>query len=153
MSQLLFSDEELAILSKYTNSTSVAELLERFGGDIDKLKAYVKWLYKYGGTGSRGGGGPDTPSSSWSINATINNKSIKETTLVEKNETINVNISIGRPGSASYAVTVTFDGKKQGKTEILSAATSNNCTIPVRVSKKGTLTIKAVNNDGDYDGE
>ena len=160
MSQLLFSDEELAILSKYTNSTSVAELLERFGGDIDKLKAYVKWLYKYGGTGSKGSG-PDTPSTNWGISAQIDGESIKEIMpLIEsKTKSYNLTIRVTRPGTSTYTTKVSYklDSDKTSGSGIsfdpktLSAEINPIEIRLTNITENGVLRIYTINNDDGTD--
>ena len=42
------------------SSSSLSEVLKSHSNDLEKLKSNVKWLYKYGGVGSGGGGGQVT---------------------------------------------------------------------------------------------
>jgi hypothetical protein len=42
------------------SSNSLSEVLKSYSNDLEKLKSNVKWLYKYGGVGSGGGGGTIT---------------------------------------------------------------------------------------------
>jgi hypothetical protein len=50
---------------------SLDATLNSYDGDISELKRNVKFLYQYGGIGSKGGGGGGS-SEEWSIYATLN---------------------------------------------------------------------------------
>lgn len=153
MSKIKFSEEELAILKQYTNSEDVVDILNQFGGDIDKLKAYVKWLYKYGGTGSKGnGGGGGSSSSSWSIICTLDGQLVTSNSkpiLLNKtdNNTYQLRLSIGRPGDSSYSIEVQQNKIKIGTKTI--SAENNEYIINTRIVANGNFLIKITNNDTD----
>ena len=153
MSKIKFSEEELTILKQYTNSEDVVDILNQFGGDIDKLKAYVKWLYKYGGTGSKGNGsGGGSSSSSWSIICTLDGQLVTSNSkpiLLNKtdNNTYQLRLSIGRPGDSSYSIEVQQNKIKIGTKTI--SAENNEYIINTRIVSNGNFLIKITNNDTD----
>ena len=55
-----------------TSQTTLTDVLNDHNNDIQKLKQNVKWLYKYGGTGSKGGSGSGNDSSDWKMTVRIN---------------------------------------------------------------------------------
>ena len=152
--KLKFSDEELALISKYTNSTDVIDILNKFGGDIDKLKSYVKWLYKYGGTGSKGNGsgGGSYGLRNWTVIGTFDGKVIGGTKPIllskSSNHRYQLKLSIGRPGDASYTIDVNYNGVAQSSPKIISAS-NNSYILNFIIQENGELSIFVKNNDTD----
>jgi len=61
--QFIFSSDDILASGKNIGKV-LTEIIDDHTTDINDLKKYTKWLYKYGGTGSKGGsgGGGTTPS-------------------------------------------------------------------------------------------
>ena len=67
-SYVLSSNDVLVTGDINNNLTDVINEQEE---KINNLEQNVKWLYKYGGTGSKGGGGPYNPGTNLNLNASI----------------------------------------------------------------------------------
>ena len=86
--KLINNNEEYSMISSDdiimtgdTTGKKLTNVVNNHEKDINDLKKYTKWLYKYGGTGSKyGGSGEGSGSSSTSMTATvrINNITLKE---------------------------------------------------------------------------
>lgn len=93
------------------NEETLVSQVNKNTTDITKLKSNVKWIYQYGGVGGSGGG-PNNPSTTWSIYATLDNQIIKnDGQLILKNEDENGNkvqhnlvISIAKPNGLTYTI-------------------------------------------------
>jgi hypothetical protein len=67
---ILITDDDI----RTSDGSRISESLRKHEEDINRLKSNVKWLYKYGGTGSgKGGDGFDE---GWGIHASIGGKTI-----------------------------------------------------------------------------
>ena len=148
--RIQFSDEELLLLSKYTNSTNITDILNKFGGDIDKLKSYVKWLYKYGGTGSHGNGSGSGQGGNWSINCMIDNKQGGGTIVLSDNESkrYQISVSINRPGSSNYTCFI-YKNSRSSKPEhtFTLNAEKNSNEVSLSITKNTDIVIIVSNND------
>ena len=148
--RIKFSQEELALLSQYTDSENITDILTKFGGDIDKLKSYVKWIYKYGGTGSKGGNGSGGNGANWSILCTLDNKQTGSTIILSEsnNNKYPIKLSINRPGSDTYTCAIYVNGKQQGKNFILSAE-NNLYESTVSITNNYDVRVDVKNNNED----
>ena len=145
------SEEDIAILNKY--GETLGDTLQKFGGDIDNLKAYVKWLYKYGGTGSKYGGsgsGDGSGTSKWSIIASIDSQSINNGNLLLDNtrKTHTLTLTINRPGSGIYNVSVKYNDVSiplSGSSKVTLSAENNTYTTQIELSGNNKIfTVNAV---------
>ena len=141
------SEEDIAILNKY--GETLGDTLQKFGGDIDNLKAYVKWLYKYGGTGSKYGGsgsGDGYGTSKWSIIASIDSQSINNGNLLLDNtkKTHTLSLTINRPGSGIYNVSVKYNDVSiplSGSSKVTLSAENNTYTTQIELNDNNKVFV------------
>lgn len=76
--EYILSSDDIIVTGKNAGK-DLTNLLNDYSGDINDLKKYTKWLYKYGGTGSKYGGGtePVNPSYTLSYQMILANLNIK----------------------------------------------------------------------------
>ena len=155
--RIKFNDEELLIINKFLKSEmsdedkhSVVKILEQFGGDIDKLKAYVKWLYKYGGTGSKGNGGAGGSSANWSINGSIDGQLLGSQILLSESSTRRypIRLSINRPGSDTYLCRIYVDkvDPKHPIAKFTLSAEDNSYDSEITINRDCQIIIEVTNN-------
>jgi len=148
---LKFNQDELLLLSKYTNSENITDILNHFGGDIDKLKSYVKWLYKYGGTGSKGNGnGNGNSGANWAVTCLIDNKLSGGTIVLSQsdNKRYPISISINRPGSSSYTCSIYKDSIKNKPEQKFTLNAENiSYDFSLSITKNTDVIVKVSNND------
>ena len=146
---LKFNQDELLLLSKYTNSENITDILNHFGGDIDKLKSYVKWLYKYGGTGSKGNGNGNS-GANWAVTCLIDNKLSGGTIVLSQsdNKRYPISISINRPGSSSYTCSIYKDSIKNKPEQKFTLNAENvSYDFSLSITKNTDVIVKVSNND------
>ena len=131
------------------NGLDLNDLMLKFDGDINKLKANVKWLYKYGGTGSRGGGnGSGNGQGSWGINVSFNNELVHNGDNVILNEigSYVLKVSLSRPGSMLFSLNVKCNGVNQITAQQLSFD-NNSASKLIRINKNSKIDITVIDEE------
>jgi hypothetical protein len=141
------------------DNNTLSDVINRHESEINDLEKNVKWLYKYGGTGSKGGGGGGSVVPGSDINLSCNiifdNQSItsKSSKVILKNSDItSTGLSIGLQrvnGLITYTISITHTNlSKNQSTPLLSNALLNSdndyaVSIPsLNIFENGTLLIK-----------
>lgn len=143
----IINDSDINMTGQYLNKT-LDTVLHDQEQDISELKRNVKFLYQYGGVGSKSGGGGSGDSSDYSIYATLNNVVISQDNLISLNGDGNYNlqIAINRPGGLEYSITYTYWNKSspaEGTTvkTVLNMSNQYMYSTYIQLNMNGTIRI------------
>ena len=141
------------------SSSSLSEVLKSHSNDLEKLKSNVKWLYKYGGVGSGGGGSQATQK--WYSIIDINGTSYQAVAsdagevatgnlIVNGSGLYPISLQIIRPQGSSFSATVSwFNGSSTTtKRYVLNADNSWSINDTILIGGNNTISVKIT--DGEY---
>lgn len=133
-------------------SSTLSERINSQQEQINQLKSNVKWIYKYGGVGSGGGGGSSTIP--FSIYATLNDVQLKSQNLVLSKQGIyTLYIKINNPNNGQFNVQVQYSttsskGEEQKITNTKILSIENNYTWELNVNLNNNSTLIVAATDG-----
>ena len=133
-------------------SSTLSERINSQQEQINQLKSNVKWIYKYGGVGSGGGGGSSTIP--FSIYATLNDVQLKSQNLVlSKQGLYTLYIKINNPNNGQFNVQVQYSttsskGEEQKITNTKILSIENNYTWELNVNLNNNSTLIVTATDG-----
>lgn len=148
----IISEEDI-ILSD--GESTLSDNLSSMKNDISKLKSNVKWIYKYGGVGSKSNGNGGTTTKEFSLYATLNDIQMKDQNIV-LNGTGNYRllVQINNPNGGKFNVTYKYTTKsssgasiEQSRTQILSIENRYRIDTTLLLNNNSQIVITAT--DGE----
>lgn len=141
------------------SSSSLSEVLKSHSNDLEKLKSNVKWLYKYGGVGSGGGGGQVTQK--WYSIIDINGTSYQAVAsdagevatgnlIVNGSGLYPISLQIIRPQGSSFSATISWFNGSSTTTKRYTLNADNSWSINDTILIGGNSTISVKITDGEY---
>ena len=141
------------------SSSSLSEILKSHSNDLEKLKSNVKWLYKYGGVGSGGGGSQVTQK--WYSIIDINGTSYQAVAsdagevatgnlIVNGSGLYPISLQIIRPQGSSFSATISWFNGSSTTTKRYTLNADNSWSINDTILIGGNSTISVKITDGEY---
>lgn len=131
---------------------SLDATLNSYDGDISELKRNVKFLYQYGGIGSKGGGGGGS-SEEWSIYATLNKVQLNSNYIyLDGIGSYNLQIKINKPNGISYRVSYSFKnsyGQQEPSTVTLNLDNMYSMSRTIYLDMNDSIIVTVISEDGD----
>lgn len=131
---------------------SLDATLNSYDGDISELKRNVKFLYQYGGIGSKGGGGGSS-SEEWNIYATLNKVQLNSNYIyLDGIGSYKLQIKINKPGGLSYRVSYSFknsSGQQEPSSETLNLDNMYSTSKTVYLDINDSIIVTVTSEDGD----
>lgn len=129
--QNIITSSDITLEGEINGGKTLEEVLEEQSSEIEKLKSNVKWIYKYGGVGGKGGGGSST---SWSIFARLGGEAINgETLIFSQPDQYDLMIRINNPSGGVFRVTYKYFYSGNLQTNTVNLDINNTWTLEDKI--------------------
>ena len=150
--QYVTADEILT--TEATNfGSNLQDVTDNLGKSVQRLQSEVKWLYKYGGSGSGVGGGPGISGAAWAVRATLNGSPVGNEGIAKlpNPDVYILTVSISKHGGGYYTYNIRQNGASLTQTQTFTPDDGKNYSIemPITCATNGNLTITVVNDSGE----
>lgn len=154
----IITSDDVTILGKNSGKT-LGQVLDSLQTESDELKSNVKWLYKHGGVGGKGGnneGSGSTTTDRWTVICSLGGVQIPQTTdedtgirqiMLSESGKQRFYIHINNPGGDTYSVVLTWNGGLGKKEFVLNASNRWSYEQDIELLRNDLIHVSVMNGD------